>query len=120
MEQVASGSRRITYDARGLAEPDVEAPRTAVIEDGTASLTDYRRLLLALRPQVVEGGRWIARAASNFSPELFDLRSELLHGGASAIEDWSWYEEYRRHFRSEPLKDVAVLALSSLTRFFRY
>ena len=37
MEQVAGGSRRITYDARGLAEPDVEAPRTAVIEDGTAS-----------------------------------------------------------------------------------
>ena len=30
----AVGEQRITYDARGLAEPHAEAPRTAKIEDG--------------------------------------------------------------------------------------
>ena len=60
MEQVASGSRRITYDARGLAEPDVEAPRTAVIEDGTASFgateLSTRQINLELRRLIYEEG----------------------------------------------------------------
>ena len=38
------------------------------IEDGTATLADYRRLLLNLRQQVVDGGRWISLAAASFSP----------------------------------------------------
>ena len=33
----AVGERRISYDARGLAEPVAEAPRTAVVEDGVAT-----------------------------------------------------------------------------------
>ncbi len=60
MEQVATGSRRITYDARGLAEPDVEAPRTAVVEEGTASFdaTDLstRQINLELRRLIYEEG----------------------------------------------------------------
>lgn len=58
------------------------------IETGTATLGDYRRLLLTLRPQVVEGGRWIARAASNFSEELFELRSAALHHGLEEHRDF--------------------------------
>ena len=60
MEQVATGSRRITYDARGLAEPHVEAPRTAVVENGTASFdaTDLstRQINLELRWLLYEHG----------------------------------------------------------------
>jgi hypothetical protein len=33
------GERAISYDARGLAEPVAEAPRTAVVEDGVATST---------------------------------------------------------------------------------
>jgi methylamine---glutamate N-methyltransferase subunit B len=33
----AVGERRISYDARGLAEPHAEAPRTSRIEDGVAT-----------------------------------------------------------------------------------
>jgi glutamate synthase domain-containing protein 3 len=33
----AVGERRVTYDARGLAEPHAEAPRSARIEDGSAT-----------------------------------------------------------------------------------
>ena len=42
METVA-GRRRITYDARGLAEPHAEAPRVAEI-DGTAARFDAKEL----------------------------------------------------------------------------
>jgi 3-oxoacyl-[acyl-carrier-protein] synthase-3 len=52
------------------------------IEDGQATLEEYKRLLVNLRQQVMEGGRWIARAASNVSIELFALRSAfILHAG---------------------------------------
>ena len=39
----AVGERRISYDVRGLAEPDAEAPRIARIEDGVATF-DAREL----------------------------------------------------------------------------
>ena len=52
------------------------------IEDGEATLDEYKRLLVNLRQQIMEGGRWIARAASNVSIELFALRSAfILHAG---------------------------------------
>ena len=52
------------------------------IEQGEVTLGEYRRLLVNLRQQVVDGGRWIARAASSMSAELFGLRSAfILHAG---------------------------------------
>jgi 3-oxoacyl-[acyl-carrier-protein] synthase III len=52
------------------------------IEQGEVTLGEYRRLLVNLRQQVVDGGRWIARAASSMSAELFPLRSAfILHAG---------------------------------------
>ena len=52
------------------------------IEEGEVTLGEYRRLLVNLRQQVVDGGRWIARAASSMSAELFGLRSAfILHAG---------------------------------------
>ncbi len=63
--------------------------------------------------RVFSESTWVDRAS-----RLFDLRSEILHGGSSAIEEWSWYEDYRRHFKSEPLRDVTELALRCLRDFF--
>ena len=52
------------------------------IEQGEVTLGEYQRLLVNLRQQVVDGGRWIARAASSMSAELFSLRSAfILHAG---------------------------------------
>ncbi|HEX3213970.1 MAG TPA: 3-oxoacyl-[acyl-carrier-protein] synthase III C-terminal domain-containing protein, partial [Actinomycetota bacterium] len=52
------------------------------IEQGEVTLGEYQRLLVNLRQQVVDGGRWIARAASSMSAELFPLRSAfILHAG---------------------------------------
>jgi 3-oxoacyl-[acyl-carrier-protein] synthase-3 len=67
-------------------------PLVRRIEMGTATIEDYRRLVRHLRQQVVEGGRWIARAASNFSIELFDLRSAAIHHAADEHRDFRMLE----------------------------
>jgi len=55
-----SGSRRITYDARGLAEPIADVPHVATIEDGKATFdaTDLtiRQINLELRNLIYEQG----------------------------------------------------------------
>jgi len=63
------------------------------IDTGTATLDDYRALLMHLRQQVVEGGRWISRAASNFSADLFDLRSAAIRHAAEEHRDFRLLEE---------------------------
>jgi 3-oxoacyl-[acyl-carrier-protein] synthase-3 len=62
------------------------------IESGTASIEDYKRLLVHLRQQVIEGGRWISRAASNFSLELFDFRSAAIKHAADEHKDYRLLE----------------------------
>jgi glutamate synthase domain-containing protein 3 len=56
----AVGERRITYDARGLAEPHAEAPRTAEIADGRATFDardlSTRQINLELRRLLYEEG----------------------------------------------------------------
>jgi 3-oxoacyl-[acyl-carrier-protein] synthase-3 len=70
-----------------------EAPVVSRIDAGTATLADYRALLRHLRQQVVEGGRWISRAASNFSAELFELRSAAIQHAAEEHRDFRLLEE---------------------------
>lgn len=55
-------------------------------------IEDYRLLLLNLRQQVVEGGRWIARAASNISYEAFDLRSAFIGHAQDEHRDFQMLE----------------------------
>jgi len=56
----AVGERRITYDARGLAEPHAEAPRVAEIADGRATFDAHplttRQINLELRRLLYEEG----------------------------------------------------------------
>ncbi len=63
------------------------------IEGGTATIDDYRLLLLHLRQQVIEGGRWISRAASNFSPEMFEFRSAAIKHAADEHRDFRLLEQ---------------------------
>jgi 3-oxoacyl-[acyl-carrier-protein] synthase III len=75
------------FERRVRATPPIQR-----IEAGTTSLADYRRLLLHLRQQVVDGGRWIARAASSFSVELFELRSAAIRHAAAEHRDYQLLE----------------------------
>jgi 3-oxoacyl-[acyl-carrier-protein] synthase III len=83
----------------GLAEVWAELQRALSrvpvvrrIEDGTATLDDYRRLLLNLRQQVVDGGRWISLAAAHFSTDLFWLRSAAIRHAADEHRDYQLLE----------------------------
>ena len=55
--------------------------------------------------------------AERRATKLFDLRSELLHGGASSVADWSGYSAYVKHYRTSPNKDVAAMALRALATY---
>jgi len=85
---------------RGLAVAwtDFEAhlERVPVIEKlnrGTLRLEDYQALLRNLRQQVVDGGCWIARAASNIGVAHFDLRSRFMRHAVTEHRDFRLLEE---------------------------
>ncbi|MFX4273093.1 iron-containing redox enzyme family protein [Propionibacteriaceae bacterium Y1685] len=69
-----------------------EVPILRRLQDGEVTLDDYQRLLHNLRQQVVDGSLWIARAASNFDMDHFDLRSAAMHHAV---------EEHRDHLLLE-------------------
>jgi len=58
---------------------------------------DYRRLLLNLRQQVIEGSGWISRAASHMEPQFAEIRSTLLKHAVTEHRD---YELLERDFVS--------------------
>ncbi|WP_232285785.1 3-oxoacyl-[acyl-carrier-protein] synthase III C-terminal domain-containing protein [Crocosphaera chwakensis] len=57
---------------------------------GEFTLEDYQALLRNLRPQVVEGARWITRAASNMTD--FELRSLLINHARDEHRDFQLLE----------------------------
>lgn len=89
----------VTRVLEGLAEVWAEFGRALArvpvvrrIEDGTATLDDYRSLLLNLRQQVADGGRWISLAAASFSVEKFWLRSAAIRHAADEHRDYQLLE----------------------------
>jgi hypothetical protein len=62
------------------------------LDQGTFSMTDYKRLLLNLRPQVIEGSRWITRAASSFTAEYSELRSTIIQHAVDEHRDYKMLE----------------------------
>jgi 3-oxoacyl-[acyl-carrier-protein] synthase-3 len=71
-------------------------PIVSRIENGQATREDYRQLLLNLRQQVVEGARWIARAASNIDlggdTKVHDLRSLFIQHARDEHRDFEMLE----------------------------
>jgi 3-oxoacyl-[acyl-carrier-protein] synthase-3 len=69
-----------------------QVPVMRRLAEGAATMEDYRRLLFNLRQQVADGARWISRAASNFSVDLFDLRSAAIGHAAEEHRDFMMIE----------------------------
>lgn len=65
-------------------------PIVRKLHRGDFTLDDYKALLRNLRPQVVEGARWIARAASNMTD--FRLRSLLIGHAQDEHRDYQMLE----------------------------
>ncbi|HEX8412030.1 MAG TPA: iron-containing redox enzyme family protein [Thermoanaerobaculia bacterium] len=67
-------------------------PIVQQIERGKLTAEAYRTLLLQMRQQVVEGSRWIARAASNVTAEFFAQRSMFLQHAVAEHRDFQLLE----------------------------
>jgi 3-oxoacyl-[acyl-carrier-protein] synthase-3 len=72
-------------------------PIVAKLESGRFTREDYKLLLLNLRQQVVDGARWIARAASQMDAERFPLRSLFI---THAREEHRDFELLERNYES--------------------
>jgi 3-oxoacyl-[acyl-carrier-protein] synthase-3 len=53
-------------------------PIVKKLYDGRFTISDYQAFLFNLRQQVIDGSRWIARAASSITPEYFPIRSAFI------------------------------------------
>ncbi|MGK7905280.1 MAG: hypothetical protein AB4352_28500 [Hormoscilla sp.] len=65
-------------------------PMIRKLNRGEFTLADYQALLKNLRPQVVEGARWIARAASNMID--FSMRSTFIGHAQDEHRDYQMLE----------------------------
>ena len=71
----------------------VQVPVIRRLTEGRLRLEDYQRLLVNLRQQVIEGSRWISRAASNLSPRHEELRSLFVRHSAAEHRDFRLLEQ---------------------------
>ena len=60
---------------------------------GKFRFEDYQRLLINHRQQVIEGSRWIARAASSITSEYAEQRSTFLKHAVTEHRDYSMIED---------------------------
>jgi 3-oxoacyl-[acyl-carrier-protein] synthase III len=67
-------------------------PIVQKLHDGRFTLNDYQVLLYNLRQQVIDGSRWIARAASSITPEYFPIRSAFILHTSDEHRDFEMLE----------------------------
>jgi 3-oxoacyl-[acyl-carrier-protein] synthase-3 len=69
-----------------------KVPIVKRLDLGQFNLDDYQKLLLNLRPQVVEGARWISRCASSFDRDNTDVRSVIIGHAQDEHRDYEILE----------------------------
>ena len=82
--------------AQVWADFEADLNRVPIIDKlnrGKLRIEDYRMILLNMRQQVIEGARWIARAASSITAEGFDLRSTFLGHAHEEHRDFRMLEQ---------------------------
>ncbi len=84
--------RRLTTVWTGFEQRLARVPILRRLADGTFTPDDYRDLLFNLRQQVIDGSRWIARAASNITAEHFPLRSAFIDHTREEHRDFEMIE----------------------------
>ena len=67
-------------------------PIVAKMYAGRMTRQDYRDLLFNLRQQVIDGSRWISRAASNVTREHFPIRSAFIGHSRDEHRDFEMIE----------------------------
>jgi 3-oxoacyl-[acyl-carrier-protein] synthase-3 len=67
-------------------------PIVKKLYEGRFTVEDYRALLFNLRQQVIDGSRWIARAASSITPEHFPIRAAFIMHTSDEHRDFEMLE----------------------------
>lgn len=70
----------------------VQVPVIRKMYEGRMTIEDYRQLLFNLRQQVIDGSRWISRAASNLTSENFPIRSAFIGHSSDEHRDFEMIE----------------------------
>ncbi|QGQ96449.1 3-oxoacyl-ACP synthase [Paenibacillus psychroresistens] len=70
-----------------------QVPIIHKLNAGKFTLEDYKILMENIRQQVVEGSQWIARAASNVSIDLIDIRSMFIAHASDEHRDYQMLEK---------------------------
>jgi len=70
-----------------------EVPVIKKLNNGEWGNEDYKALLINLRQQVVEGGRWISLCASSMEQEFFMVRSAMIGHAAEEHRDYQMLEK---------------------------
>jgi hypothetical protein len=98
--QAAPNAALVQATHRGLAQvwidfesALVQVPVIARLVGGRLRIEDYRSLLRNLRQQVVEGSRWISRAASTLGPDHEELRSLFVRHAVAEHRDYRLLEQ---------------------------
>jgi hypothetical protein len=84
--------RRLTREWFDFERQLAIVPILRRLDLGTFTREDYQKLLLNLRPQVIEGSRWISRCASSFDREHADIRSVVLGHAHAEHRDYEMLE----------------------------
>ena len=85
--------RRLALTWLDFAENIRSVPIVQRIERGTVNLQDYKNLLLNLRQQVMEGARWITRAASHVTSDHVELRAMFIKHAVDEQKDFLLLEQ---------------------------
>jgi 3-oxoacyl-[acyl-carrier-protein] synthase-3 len=67
-------------------------PIVKKLYEGRFTIADYQALLFNLRQQVIDGSRWIGRAASSITPEYFPIRSAFIMHTTDEHRDFEMLE----------------------------
>ena len=65
----------------------------ARLNGGQLTPEDYKALLFNLRQQVIDGSRWISRAASNITGDYFPIRSAFISHSSDEHRDYEMLEQ---------------------------
>jgi 3-oxoacyl-[acyl-carrier-protein] synthase III len=88
-ESLARGLASVWFD---FEERLQTVPIVKKLYDGRFTLSDYRTLLFNLRHQVIDGSRWIARAASSITADNFAIRSIFIGHTSDEHRDFEMLE----------------------------
>ena len=93
VDWVATTHRRLARVWIDFESALIQVPIIARLLSGRIRLEDYQRLLVNLRQQVIEGSRWISRAASSITPAHEELRTMFLDHAMAEHRDFRLLEQ---------------------------